>query len=472
MATKVYVSGLGVFASALLGGWLYLFGASPGYGWVALGAGGVLALVGALGRRFPMEFGRAAPDLADVATLTALALLGPMWALAVAFPATLYRDRLRTVFAASGDAVKVLGAGASFLYFSQPLLFGGRFDASFAYGILAAGLAYYALDALINTALVCVKYGTPPARVLGESILPLVPADVAVLFTVLGTSYAAAAFSPVAAIVLFSGAAGALVMLYLLHDRQKEIEGLRSENEALKADAASGLSSPLAFASRLIESLGLKDGHTARRAAASAVYATDIAKELGLEPARVEKLRLAALLQDVGLASVPDEVLLTKFGKLNSVGKAQLEQHPIQSERILSGVAGFEDVARWTRWHHEREDGTGYPDRLRGEWIPLEAKILAVSGQYASLILDDPHSPGIAPQEARRELTRLAGTGLDAVVVRAFLRLLDSEDGNYARAADDRFAFPVAAPGPGRSPSGGGAGPLRPTGTAAGADPR
>jgi HD-GYP domain-containing protein (c-di-GMP phosphodiesterase class II) len=128
---------------------------------------------------------------------------------------------------------------------------------------------------------------------------------------------------------------------------------------------------------------------------------------------------------------------------------------------MLAAVPGLEEAAKWVRWHHEREDGTGYPDRLRGEWIPLEARILATTELYASLVLDGPHSPAAPPHEARRELIGHSGTGLDGGVVRTFLRVLDSNDENYASAADDRFAFPITK----KVRPEGEILPLRPTGT-------
>ena len=108
----------------------------------------------------------------------------------------------------------------------------------------------------------------------------------------------------------------------------------------------------LEFATRLVQSIERKDGCTARRVAASALYAADIARELGMEPVKVEKLRVAALLQDVGL--VMQTKYLTPPKKLNSVGRMHLEQHPIQGEHMLAAIPGFEEAARWVRHHHER----------------------------------------------------------------------------------------------------------------------
>ncbi|MGI9048918.1 MAG: hypothetical protein ACR2GU_06050, partial [Rubrobacteraceae bacterium] len=235
-----------------------------------------------LSRRFPMRSGGITVDVADVATLTALALFGPMWALLVAIPATFYRDRLRTLFVSSVDTLKVLAAGWALSAFSTPLMFSSRFDARFVYGVLVAALVYYVTDTLMNSALLRLKYGTPLVRTLEESFLPLVPANIVVILTVLGASYATVVFGPAAAIVLFSGAAGALTLLYLLHDRQTKLEA--AESRAARLEGAL-LASNLELANRFVESIGRKDGYTARHAAASAVYAADVARELGLEPA-------------------------------------------------------------------------------------------------------------------------------------------------------------------------------------------
>jgi HD-GYP domain-containing protein (c-di-GMP phosphodiesterase class II) len=144
---------------------------------------------------------------------------------------------------------------------------------------------------------------------------------------------------------------------------------------------------------------------------------------------------------DVGLLWVPDDVLLVPEERLNSLGRRHLEEHSIAGEEVLSGLPGLGEAARWVRWHHERPDGTGYPDRLKGAWTPQEARILAVSSLYASLVLDGPSSPALLPDEARRVLISEIGKAADENVARALLRLLDTEDDAYASASDERFAF-------------------------------
>ena len=463
-ATYWFIAGLAVLAVTALMMWLHLFGIS--ISWLALGASGVLAAVCVVSLRLPVELnvGKATFDLPDAAILLALVLGGPLCALVVAVPAMLQREWLQTVFDAATLVLQILAAGYVFGLFSPPLLAAPTFDVAFLWGVLAAGCVLCLLDALIGPALLWIKYGTPPSQLLREVILPPLPSDAISILTAIATSFITAAYSPAAALTLFGGGALSLITMNLVRDHSEKRRLLEAENSWLR----DGLrTSNLEFAARLVRSIERKDGCTARRATASALYTADIARELGMEPIKVEKLRVAALLQDVGLVSVADEVLLTPPKKLNSVGRMHLEQHPIQGEHMLAAIPGFEEAARWVRYHHEREDGTGYPDRLRGKWIPLEAKVLAVSEVYASLVIDGPHSPAVSAQEARRRLVGLAGGKLDEQVVRVFLRVLDTQDESYAAAVDDRFTF---ATGSATSRSGSpaqGAGRFGPTGTAA-----
>jgi HD-GYP domain-containing protein (c-di-GMP phosphodiesterase class II) len=463
-ATYWFIAGIAALAVTALTMWVHLFGISVS--WLALGASGVLAAVCVVSLRLPVELnvGKATFDLPDAAILLALVLGGPLCALVVALPAMLQREWLRTVFDAATLVLQILAAGYVFGLFSSPLLAAPTFDVTFLWGVLAAGCVLCLLDALIGPALLWIKYETPPSQLLREVILPPLPSDAISVLTAVATSFAAAAYGPAAALTLFGGGALSLITMNLVRENSEKRRLLEAENSWLR----DGLrTSNLEFATRLVQSIEQKDGCTARRATASALYATDIARELGMEPIKVEKLRLAALLQDVGLVSVADEVLLTPPKKLNSVGRMHLEQHPIQGEHMLAAIPGFEEAARWVRYHHEREDGTGYPNRLKGKWIPLEAKVLAVSEVYASLVIDGPHSPAVSAQEARRRLVGLAEGKLDEQVVRVFLRVLDTQDESYAAAVDDRFTF---ATGGATSRSGSpaqDAGRFGPTGTAA-----
>ena len=443
--TRVYVCALCGLASAAVLAWVLSFGVP--FEWTAVWAVAVLAAVCAAFRQFPVRLGGVTTEVIEIPVLTALVLAGPVWALAVGVPSVLYRNKLRTAFTAATHTLAFLAAGLTYSQFAEPLLFSDGTQPRLLAGVLTAGLAFHALDDLLAMGLLRVKRGTTFSESLREVMLPAVAADGAAVVTVLCAAWAFLAYGPAAPIALFVGAAVAGALLHVAREHRERVEALEARNERLEAELRGALAAPLAFAFRLVEAVGTRDGHTARLSPATAVYAADVARELGLDRGEVEKLRTAALLMDVGLASVPDEVLLSHPKKLNSVGQMHLREHSIRGERVLSAAEGFAEAARWVRWHHEREDGTGYPDRLRGEWIPLEAKILAACETYASLVLDGPHNPGLPPEEARRELAGMAGSALDQQAVRVLLRVIDAEDCSYAVAADARFAAPGAIPG-------------------------
>ena len=247
-----------------------------------------------------------------------------------------------------------------------------------------------------------------------------------------------ATFGPLAAITILAGAALSLAAVNVVRDNRKKALRLASENEALREALRD---SNLEIASRLVGRLGQRDGYAAAHAAASAVYAADIARESGLDEGRCREVRLAALLMDVGLLWVPDDVLLVPEERLNSLGRRHLEEHPIAGEEILADLPGLGEAARWVRWHHERPDGTGYPDRLKGAWAPQEARILAVASLYASLVLDGPSAPALPPAEARKILVAEIGKAADEDIARILLRLLATEVDSYASASDERFVF-------------------------------
>jgi HD-GYP domain-containing protein (c-di-GMP phosphodiesterase class II) len=191
----------------------------------------------------------------------------------------------------------------------------------------------------------------------------------------------------------------------------------------------------------IIRDLGQRDGYTHRHAVATATYAADLAREMKLDDTHAERLRTAGLLHNIGLFGLPEELLVTT-GKLNSIARSQLDKHTSRGEEALAAVSEFKEMAGWVRWHHERPDGRGYPDKLRGPWIPLEARILSVAQAYAAMVLDQPRRPGMKPAEAREKLSAGIDTEFDGVVVRALLRLLDTESEGYRMADDDRFVFP------------------------------
>jgi HD-GYP domain-containing protein (c-di-GMP phosphodiesterase class II) len=137
-----------------------------------------------------------------------------------------------------------------------------------------------------------------------------------------------------------------------------------------------------------------------------------------VEPAELAELRLAAPLHDLGKIRVPSSVLL-KPGPLNARERAVINHHPVWGAELLACVPGVEVVASIVRFHHERWDGSGYPDGLTGERIPLSSRIIAVCDAYHAMTSDRPYRRAISAEQAFGELRANAGTQFDPRIVDA-----------------------------------------------------
>lgn len=188
----------------------------------------------------------------------------------------------------------------------------------------------------------------------------------------------------------------------------------------------------LATVLTLAETLDIRDTGTARHSQTAGRYAETMARELELDPGRIERVRLAGILHDVGKIGVPDSVL-RKPGPLTGGEWEEMRKHPEIGARIL-GASSFDDIRPWVLSHHERPDGRGYPHGTSGDEIPLEARILAVADAYEAMTSDRVYRPGMDPRAAREELRSCAGTQFDRQVVEAFLAALEREPS--AEAAD------------------------------------
>jgi HD-GYP domain-containing protein (c-di-GMP phosphodiesterase class II) len=143
---------------------------------------------------------------------------------------------------------------------------------------------------------------------------------------------------------------------------------------------------------------------------------------LGLTSEELEDLQYASVLHDIGKVGIPDSVL-RKPDKLTPEEWQIMKQHSIIGERIISSIPGLEKVSRYVRWHHERWDGKGYPDGLKGEEIPLPARILSVVDAYSAMREKRPYRGSLPQEIALRELRENAGTQFDPEVVEVFLSL-------------------------------------------------
>ena len=161
--------------------------------------------------------------------------------------------------------------------------------------------------------------------------------------------------------------------------------------------------------------------------AASPGSPSGIAERLGLPAHEVKLHPLAAELHDVGKTAIPDAIL-NKPGPLDDDEWEFMRRHTVIGERIILAAPSLAPTAELVRSSHERFDGTGYPDALRGEEIPLGASIIAVCDAFDAMVSERPYRDAMSPADALVELRRCAGTQFDPGVVEAFCAVAEESD--------------------------------------------
>ena len=175
----------------------------------------------------------------------------------------------------------------------------------------------------------------------------------------------------------------------------------------------------------LANALEANDEYTSSHARWITDLALKVGEELGLEADALKLLELGALFHDIGKIGIPPRIL-AKAGPLSAEERAVVETHPIVGERILAPIEQLGEVRHIVRCAHEHYDGTGYPDGVAGERIPLESRIVLACDAYHAMTTDRPYRRSLGVDEARRRLAEGSGTQFDPRVVDALLRVLDA----------------------------------------------
>lgn len=178
-----------------------------------------------------------------------------------------------------------------------------------------------------------------------------------------------------------------------------------------------------AIAETLIQMLKLKNHRICLHSFQVANYAVSIAAQMRLPKEEIEKIRIAAVLHDVGQLSVPNSII-TKLPYLSAREMSLYRNHCNAGAAMLENIEAFSDLIPYIRFHHEQWDGKGYPKRLKGVNIPLGARIIAVANHYDRTINPCEQNWVKTKKEAVRELNNIAGTVLDPEVVKAFINAL------------------------------------------------
>ena len=229
-----------------------------------------------------------------------------------------------------------------------------------------------------------------------------------------------------------------------LSEGERALADVLREIEREKERAADGYRAVVRSLAAAIEA---RDGYTGDHSDEVQRLSVAVAHRLGLDRAVVDEIRTVALLHDVGKIGIPDHVLHNP-DPLSREEWAVMRQHPVIGERILEPLPGLSAVARAVRHEHERWDGTGYPDGLAGEEIPLAARVVLACDAYHALVSDRPYRSALPRDEALAELVRCAGTQFDPDVIEALVASIRGAgtEGLDGRAAVDTAAAPTAEP--------------------------
>jgi diguanylate cyclase (GGDEF)-like protein len=193
--------------------------------------------------------------------------------------------------------------------------------------------------------------------------------------------------------------------------------------EPIPDPSAEGLWNDLSVYEALVAAIDSKDKYTRRHTESVCRHALLLARELGLPEAMIEAVRVASLVHDVGKIVVPDAIL-RKPGRLTEDETRVMRRHVIFGEQLVLHVPQREEVLAGVRHHHERWDGQGYPDNLRGEEIPLMGRLLAVPDSFVAMTIDRPYRRALSIEEALREIEKESSIQFDPQIVEAFARAL------------------------------------------------
>jgi diguanylate cyclase (GGDEF)-like protein len=223
----------------------------------------------------------------------------------------------------------------------------------------------------------------------------------------------------------------------------KRLRGLLEDNQALLGRMHRSYLSTITSLARTIEA---KDPYTGGHTERVAQIARMLAVELGFDDAQLRAVDVGSVIHDIGKIGIPDNILL-KPGKLDPEELAEMRRHPEISSYIVAELELPAIVKQMVRGHHERYDGTGYPDGLAGDEIPLAARILSVADALDAMTSDRPYRRALPLEDARAEVEAQAGRQFCPRVVAALGRVLDSNPAFFEDGLVPEAASPAATSG-------------------------
>lgn len=208
--------------------------------------------------------------------------------------------------------------------------------------------------------------------------------------------------------------------LLIIVNSALEYQQLKLENDKLINDLKELFSGTI---NAIIEALDAKDSYTLGRSRRVTFFAMKMAKHLNLPLEEIGKLELAGLLHDIGMIGVPEEVL-NRVESLSESDYEKVKKHVENGVKILEDIKQLKEVVEIIKYHHEGYDGNGYPHGIRGEEIPLNARIISVADAYDGMVSNRAYRSGVLPEEAIRKIEEQSGHQFDPLVIDAFKAII------------------------------------------------
>ena len=420
---------LGVEAVILLGTLVAAAATSDASDWQPLGLVAVLLGFAIVSDVIAIQHTSQRVTGAFLAIVLATVLCGPAPAVLIGVVSVLI-DSLRNRLAAH----KVVTNTAT--YAAIPLLVGlgiewlaGVTDmetdnVTFALVVFGAFVIAFALNFAMIAVDVAAWTGIPVGRQIRQVLVPVLPVELA-----------SALLAVCVAVVYRETGLGALTLfaLVLLVFQYLLRELLRSQRRAEELAALQ-----LGVLASMVDTLAMRDRMTARHSAAVARYARALAEAHGCSRDEQDLVHTAGLLHDIGKFSFPDAILLAPAPLTEDDWKI-VRRHPEEGARVVARMESYAPVAEVILGHHERWDGEGYPQKLKGEGIPLLSRMVSIADAYDVMIARDSYRTPMSSSEAVEEMRRVAGTHLDPQLVDTFVSLLESKGLRFRHADDADF---------------------------------
>ena len=393
----------------------------------------ILVLVGIAQRNPVVLFRSSSISVAFAVKIAAYVLFGTpvaLWATVVVVAVNAYTPKpkpaRKVIFNFGGMMLSTYLASSTYQLVGGMVPPGAFVPTMLAVAVSAA--VYFAANSLLTAAVITLTSNARFVDVWVQNFawMPVNYLATAVNGAALALAYQSLGVIGVIVFVLPLGIAWYSFRLYMMKSTQvrERNRELLSLNENLHRTTERLEASHVSVIAALLGSLAAKERSTQGHSDATMQHALAVAKALGLGPDEIAAVNLGTLFHDIGKIGIPEHILL-KPSALTEEEWAEMKTHPVIGANLISEVPNLERIRPIVLAHHEHYDGTGYPNGLKGDQIPLAAQIISVADTYEALTSTRPYRQALAHAEAVAELRRVAGTQLNPIVVESFIRQIE-----------------------------------------------